>query len=164
MTFGPWWGFNCPQVSSHLACQRICLFCVSASEPGPTPQLHILFRSPGAMISSRASVFCCMVSYCYYTLRLWINLAADLCSEKRCYNICTPSEAQRDTLMYRLEGGSTGSFSSGCARSPSACGGKLQHAPNCLPQTRCSKAFPSLPTFNRFTFGGERAWPLRCDV
>lgn len=75
MTFCQFWGFNCPQASSRLACQRICPFSVSASEIEPTPQLHVLFRSPDAMISSRAGVFCCVDSACYYTHRVWMNLA-----------------------------------------------------------------------------------------
>lgn len=77
------------------------------------------------------------------------QLSIDLFSEKRCKNICTPSETQGDTLMYRLVGGSTGSFSSSsCAWSLSAGAVKLQRALNCLSQTCCSKAFPSLPKFN----------------
>lgn len=74
MTLRPFWGFNCPQVSSRLACRCICLFSVSELEL--TPQLHILFRSPDAMISSRASVFCCADWACDYTHWMWINLAS----------------------------------------------------------------------------------------
>lgn len=92
------------------------------------------------------------------------QLSVDLFAEKRRKNICTPSATRRDTLMYRLGGGSAGSFSSRCARSLSACAVQLQHALNCLSQTRCSKAFPSLPKFNSgwFTLGEMRARPPCC--
>lgn len=150
MTLCQFWGFNCPQVSSRLACQRICLFSVSASEIEPTPQLHILFCSPDAMISSRASVF--LLRGLSLLPLGWKALLQHLRSIRELvwyFNVWTWRRL-REQLFLTLRSASVSLWS------------KAATCLNCFSQTCCSKAFPSLPKFNsrHLSFGEMRVWPL----